>query len=309
VKSAKPGIGQSRAGEYAAALSSFLSGDGEVALRRAYEIGRAALSESVDLLEIIAMHHQALEQMIARGSGDRPLKVRAAGVFLAEALSAYEMVYRGFRERNAALRHINEALEQESRRIALLLHDELGQSLFAAELSLSELEVRVDSRHREEVRKIVKMLYQIEEQMRSLSHEVRPTVLDDLGLVPALEFLAGGIFKRKGITVSIRASFQGRLAPAVEAALFRIVQEALANVVRHSKADYVEVALEKNGNMLSCSVSDDGLGFDTGSLTRRSDGLGLSGIRERLNSIGGTLKIQSEPGQGTQLLMLIPSEV
>ena len=308
MKHVKPGVEPNRAEDYTSALSSFLSGDGEAALRRAYEIGRAALIDGIEILDIVAIHHQALEPMIARGLGEKR-KILAAGVFLSEALSSYEMVYRGFRERNAALRHINEALEQESRRIALLLHDELGQSLFAAELSLSELEVRVDPQHREDVRKVIKMLYQIEEQMRSLSHEVRPTVLDDLGLVPALEFLAGGIFKRKGISVSIRSSFQSRLTPVVEAALFRIVQEALSNVVRHSKADYVEVSLEQQGNMLACAVSDDGLGFDTTTLPRRVDGLGLSGIRERLNSIGGTLKIQSTPGQGTLLLMLIPSEV
>jgi len=107
------------------------------------------------------------------------------------------MVYRGFRERMPPSSY------QRSSRAGIPAHCPASarrtrQSLFAAELSLSELEVRVDSRHREEVRKIVKMLYQIEEQMRSLSHEVRPTVLDDLGLVPALEFLAAVYSSEKG---------------------------------------------------------------------------------------------------------------
>jgi signal transduction histidine kinase len=138
---------------------------------------------------------------------------------------------------------------------------------------------------------------------------MRPTILEDLGLVPALEFLAQGISKRHRISVAIRSSVRNRLAPPVEAAIFRIVQEALSNVIRHSNADRAQVALEQEGKTLMCTVSDTGTGFDAASPHGVRDGLGLTGIRERLDSIGGEFRIQSKPGGGTRLTIVIPNEV
>jgi signal transduction histidine kinase len=139
---------------------------------------------------------------------------------------------------------------------------------------------------------------------------MRPTVLDDLGLVPALEFLAQGVSKRSRVRVSIRSSVRGRLPAPIEATLFRAVQEALSNVVRHSNADQADVSLQRKGQTLFCSVTDEGIGFDVEGLGKgNSEGLGLTGIRERLDSIGGTLEIRSQTGQGTQLTMIIPCEV
>jgi signal transduction histidine kinase len=235
--------------------------------------------------------------------------VRAAAEFLAESLSAYEMAYRSFREKTAALRHINDVLEQEARRIALLLHDEVGQSLFAAELALTDLEGKIEPSLRPDIRKISSVIGQAGEQMRSLSHEMRPTILDDLGLVPALEFLAQGMSKRSRITVDIRSSVRTRLPPALEVILFRVVQEALTNVVRHSNATRAEVALEQVRGTLVCTVIDAGVGFDAAHPPGGGDGLGLNGIRERLGSVGGTLEIHSQPGTGTQLIITIPQEV
>jgi signal transduction histidine kinase len=235
--------------------------------------------------------------------------VRIAGDFLAEGLSAYEMAFRGFKEKNAALRHINEALEQEARRIALMLHDEVGQSLFAAQLALSDLNGRIDPAQQKHLKHVENVINRVEEQIRSLSHEVRPTILEDLGLVPALEFLAQGISKRHRISVAIRSSVRNRLPPPVEVALFRVVQEALSNVIRHSNAEHAQVALEQEGRSLKCTVSDTGTGFDAASPHGVRDGLGLTGIRERLDSIGGEFRIQSQPGRGTRLIMVIPNEV
>jgi len=109
--------------------------------------------------------------------------------------------------------------------------------------------------------------------------------------------------------VTIRSSIQGRLPSTIEATLFRAVQEALSNVVRHSNAPHAEVVLVRKGQTLFCTVSDTGVGFDVNGLRGNSEGLGLSGIRERLDSVGGTLEIRSQAGQGTELIMIIPCEV
>jgi len=299
--------------EYTVALRSYLASVGEAALQRAYEVGRIALAEDIGLLDMAILHHGALEKTspVVLRPRDESRRLKAAAQFLAESLSPYEMAYRGFKERNAALRRLNDVLEQETARIAHLLHDEAGQSLFAAHLSLADLERKVDPSLLNDVRHIANVINQVEEQLRSFSHELRPTILDDLGLVPALEFLAQGISKRTSIPIAVKPSLQGRLPSPIEAALFRVVQEALTNVARHSNATQAEVLLERIGQTLVCTVRDSGVGFDVDNWSGRlgNNGLGLIGIQERLDSIGGTLEIRSQAGQGTQLLMTIPWEV
>jgi signal transduction histidine kinase len=155
------------------------------------------------------------------------------------------------------------------------------------------------------------LLDQIEAHLRRLSHELRPTILDDLGLVPALEFLSEGVSKRTKLQVTVEGSTMGRLTTPVETALYRIVQEALNNATRHAQASRATIRLEQNGHLIRCLVSDDGIGFDVPVVLSRKgrQGLGLIGIRERLNSIGGAYRIISAPGQGTTLQVEIPLEV
>src|SRR5439155_1515163 len=111
----------------------------------------------------------------------------------------------------------------------------------------------------EEVRDL---LDRIEGELRRLSHELRPTMLDDLGLVPALQFLAEGVAKRTGLSVEVRGSTHGRLPPAVETALYRIAQEALTNAVRHAHPAHVKIQVQREARAVRCSVADDGVGFD-----------------------------------------------
>jgi signal transduction histidine kinase len=183
--------------KYSASLASYLEGNGEIALQNAYEVSREAIGEmNLGLLDMAILHHEALEQVlpptIAELEKGRLLK--AAGEFFAESMSTYEMAYRSYKDKNAALRHINDVLEQEVRRIAHVLHDEAGQSLFAAQISLSMMERRVDPSLIQDLRNISNVLNQAGEQLRVLSHQLRPTILDDLGLVPAIDHLAKGIF-------------------------------------------------------------------------------------------------------------------
>jgi signal transduction histidine kinase len=299
--------------EYSVALGGYLAGAGETALRRAYEFGRTALVNGTGLLDMAIVHHDALEKTLPGVSSHRekPEALREAGQFLAESLSPFEMAYRGFKDANSALQHFNEVLEQEAKRIAHLLHDEAGQLLFAVHLALADLGRDMDPALQERFQKVTSLLTQVEERMRELSHELRPTVLDDLGLVPALENLARGVSRRNGIPIVVRSSLQGRLPPKIETAVYRIVQEAVTNAMKHSQATQVDVALEQIGQILTCAVRDNGVGFDADSVFsgKAQRGLGLIGIRERLDLLGGTLEIRSTTGKGTGLQVKIPCEV
>ena len=155
------------------------------------------------------------------------------------------------------------------------------------------------------------MLNQVEKQLRRYSHELRPTVLDDLGWIPAIRFLAEGISKRANLNIQIKTTVAGRLPGPMEIALYRIVQEALTNVAKHSKASQVSIhdSAEKIAQF-RCSIEDDGVGFDVRAVQSdgKRRGLGLIGMQERLNAIGGTLSIDSARGRGTKLLIQLPAE-
>ncbi len=200
------------------------------------------------------------------------------------------------------------ALEEEAKRIAHALHDEAGQLLAAVYLAVADVAHELPSPARERLGRIWGLLDQVDEQLRRLSHELRPTILDDLGLGPGLEFLAEGTSKRTGLRIAVEGSTGGRLPPAIETALYRSVQEALNNVTKHAHATRARVELQREPGAIRCVVRDDGVGFDVPDVqARRGDrGLGLLGIRERLHAVGGRLQITSAPGQGTELLMTIP---
>jgi signal transduction histidine kinase len=212
------------------------------------------------------------------------------------------------RQAEQALRALNQRLEEEARRIAHALHDEAGQLLVSVYLALDTLATQLRPDARERLIEIRTLLEQVEAQLRRLSHELRPTILDDLGLKPAIEFLADGIAKRTGRDVVVTGSTGGRLPGLVETAMYRIVQEALTNVTKHAHATQAVVRLERRPGALVCSIADNGRGFDASarSAQTHSQGLGLIGMRERAASLGGTLSINSSPGKGTTLKILVP---
>ena len=212
------------------------------------------------------------------------------------------------RQAEQFLRAQNQRLEEEARRIAHALHDEAGQLLVSVYLALDTLLTQLQPDARERLTEIRSLLEQVEAQMRRLSHELRPTILDDLGLKPAIEFLADGISKRTGRSVLVNASVGGRLPGAVEIAMYRIVQEALTNVIKHAQATQAVVHLVRQPDALVCFITDNGHGFDANarSAHTHSQGLGLIGMRERAASLGGTFSIDSSPGKGTTLKIVVP---
>ena len=297
---------------YAANLQEYLQGGGESVLKRAYELSREAMADGIGLLEIAALHHEAMARVMRRGfdseTGIRAIK--AAEVFLVESLSPFEMAHRAFRESNTALRSLNDQLEGEAKRIAHALHDEASQLLASVHLALERAMRELPPEAGPRLSGIDDLLYQISGQIRRLSHELRPTILDDLGLVPALRFLAEGVTARSSIPVAVVGELNERLNPAVETVVYRSAKEALNNMTKHARATRATVQVTRECGRIVCSIRDDGMGFDSAVLLGGSGGggLGLVGIRERLSALGGTLQVISAPGQGADLVITIPTE-
>lgn len=295
---------------YERALQNFLEGAAEKDLVCAYELGRTAFSSNVGILEIISLHHSVLAEISPRKEhdGDAERLIRLSGQFLAEVFSAYELGRRAYRDTVSSLRHLNELLEQEVKRLAHTVHDEAGQLLVAAHLAIAEVMSGAKPEVQKRLREVTGLLYQAEDHLREFSHELRPMMLDDLGLVPAIRSLAEGVSKRRRLEVEVASSFEGRLPPAIEMGLYRVVQEALANVTRHSRAKNVKIRVQRNRARVRCVVQDDGVGFDVDSVLSRNGkkGLGLIGIQERLNVLKGTFRVDSELGRGSKLSITVP---
>jgi signal transduction histidine kinase/FixJ family two-component response regulator len=202
------------------------------------------------------------------------------------------------------------AHDEEARRIARVLHDESQQLLASVYLSLDEIAASAPPEYAKRFEHTKKLLDQVEDRLRDLSHELYPTALDDLGLLPSLEFLADQIGKRKGIRITVESHLNGRLSPLLELTLYRVVQEALNNTARHSQASQADIRLLENPEFIRCSIKDNGAGFDVQSLTKVGTGKkiasGLSGMRERVAAIAGTLQIISSPGGGTNIVIQLP---
>jgi PAS domain S-box-containing protein len=196
-------------------------------------------------------------------------------------------------------RRLLEIQERERSWLARELHDQFGQSLIYVSLTLGAINDELSPASRGSVRESLQIIEQLLEQVRGLAFELRPSALDDLGLVAALR----GLVARHGERTGVHASFRGttadlRVTAEIATASFRIVQEALTNVARHARAAQVEVTLRTQGDALEVAVRDDGVGFD---VDERRDGLGLVGMSERAALAGGALEIESAPGAGTTL--------
>ncbi|MCP4544782.1 MAG: GAF domain-containing protein [Chloroflexi bacterium] len=208
-------------------------------------------------------------------------------------------------------RHV-EAQEAERARIARELHDETGQALSAMLLGLSLFEREVDRPDAVIARAVElgDMVHEMLDNMHRLAMDLRPASLDLLGLVPAMGQYIETFGHQQGITTHFETlvGIGGeRLSPAVETALYRIVQEALTNVSRHAQATHVDVVLERRDGQIVTIVEDDGIGFDTRA-AMQSSRLGLFGIRERAEMLDGIVTIESSIGAGTTVSVEIPDD-
>jgi signal transduction histidine kinase len=297
---------------YTSALQNHFEKPSEAVLHRAYELGRKALDDDLGVLEMAFLYHAAIRKLLpaARTPEQSAGLLKAAESFFIESLAPFEMTHRAVRDANRALRQLNEKLEEEAKRIAISLHEETGQFLACTYLALAEIRRDLPVRYRGRLQKVRDLLEQIAEHLRQLSHELRPTVLDDYGLMPALEFLASGISKRSKLKITVDGAANGRFPASVETAIYRIVAEAVTNASKHARASRVNVRLRQKARTVHCWVTDNGIGFTSPATTAKDKhhGLGLTGIRQRLDAIGGTFQIESERGHGSQIHISIPLE-
>jgi signal transduction histidine kinase len=205
-----------------------------------------------------------------------------------------------------SLRRVVEAQELERRRLARELHDETGQALTSILLGLKALEDKLDDADTRaaaaELRELVVTTLQ---DVRRLAVELRPSALDDFGLIAAVERLSASFSEQTGIEIDFETALVAERLPAeVETALYRIVQESLTNVVKHARARRVSILLARRDGVVKAVIEDDGRGFDPAEMS--SAGFGLVGMRERLALLGGRLEVESSGDTGTTIAAEVP---
>ena len=245
---------------------------------------------------------------------------RQGGQIIVRDITERRQAEQAVREREAEVRRSRERLEalsqrllkvqeNERRLIARELHDQIGQALTAVKLNLESL--RSGRRAKAfPLDESVAIVEQLMEAVRSMSLELRPSALDDLGLAAALRWYADRQARRAGFSVRVRTQLPAeRLASDLETACFRVAQEAITNVARHAGAKRVEVDARAEDGTLDLTVRDDGSGFDVAALrggTTAEGSIGLDGMEERVRLLGGDFRIDSQPGTGTTVWARFP---
>ncbi|OXM87042.1 PAS domain-containing sensor histidine kinase [Paenibacillus rigui] len=203
------------------------------------------------------------------------------------------------------LKQLIEAKETEHQRLAKELHDGVGQSLYSISIALDAIIRRIhDERLYTYIEEVRKELGKVIEDVKAYSRQLRPQSLDSLGLVPAIEQLVNSIQSiMPGTRFTVVSDLQGRLPSIVEINVYRVIQEALHNMMKYSNAQHVLVQFRTKADFLHICVSDDGVGF---SLDQKKEGMGLRHMAERISQLGGTMEIRSQIDHGTAIEMMVP---
>jgi two-component system sensor histidine kinase UhpB len=250
-------------------------------------------------------------------SGDPAIELKNPDPYTNRMAETLRSLFLQLEERNRELQALSErainAQEEERRAIAQSLHDDTGQALSMLVIHLDRIDKRIQPRQKELKKQIADaraLAATSLTELRRILSGLRPAILDDLGLVPAIRWFARANLEQVGIHVVVKApSVPLELSPAMTTTLFRIVQEAVSNIVRHAGARSVTIVLQLDENTVQLRVEDDGRGFDPGHASRDAvelQRLGLLGIRERAELLGGEVQIESAPEKGTRLSVSIP---
>lgn len=250
-------------------------------------------------------------RMVRDGAEDYLIKSRVESYVLVKAIH-YAIERQRSKQAYDELRlKLVAAQEQERHRIARKLHDQTGQSIAALMLGLKSLaQVYKTNQTQSHFEQLQKLTGELARDVHSLALELRPTALDDLGLEVALSNHLEAWSTRWKISADFHSrGFLGRLALHLETTIYRIAQEALTNIVRHARANKVNIVLERTDDRLILIVEDDGCGFDVNAVMKNAETehrLGLLGMKERVALVGGSLSIESDPDRGTTLYVRIP---
>lgn len=262
-----------RAGDLSSPIA--VAGDFEIEmLARTLDEARARLGTMLD--ELQAFNVRLEEQVVART----------------------RVIVQQDEQRKTLVRRLLNATEDERRRLARELHDEIAQLLTVIQLSLHRIDLDTP-----EMRRASELLARTQTEIHRIIHDLRPSLLDDLGLPTAMRSYAQDHLVRNGLTVSLEIDEGLPPRPEMETVIFRIYQELVTNILRHSKAEQVSVELYERDGTLVLAVEDDGQGFDP---EAKSDGAGITGMRERAALVNGTIRFDTEPGTGTHAIVEIP---
>jgi PAS domain S-box-containing protein len=238
--------------------------------------------------------------------------VRFAGI--AEDITATKCVEEELQQANTQLRVLSRRLfevrDEERRHLARELHDEIGQALTAAKINVSSVQAAKNGDHSLRLQETTALLDNLLRQIRQISLDLHPSLLDDLGLAAALRSLLDQQARRAGLRAQFcAAQLADNIGPAIETTAFRIAQEAITNILRHANAGFVSVHLRTETGELRMKIVDDGRGFDLAEIeghTCPDGGFGLMGMRERAASVGGRVQIVSSPRTGTTVEVSLP---
>jgi len=309
---------------YCAMLRAFFENEEEQHLAKAADMGRMMLHAGVPPEEIAEIHEAAIRRL-ADEFPDKTLleSVRRISAPLLEVLMSYGLAFREREdERMQAKKQVRELYrrlgateESERQKIARELHDEFGQLLTALKMDVGWLAGELDLRDpvnkeqfSEKLAAMMLVLNRAVHSVRRVTTMLRPVILDTLGIIPALEWLASDFQERTGFScdVSVCASFRDISVDAeFSTALFRITQEFLTNVVRHANASEVQITLSAKENRWVLDLTDNGIGIAPERI-HSTDTLGLLGMKERAEMLGGALTIVGRAGEGTRATVFFP---
>jgi signal transduction histidine kinase len=212
------------------------------------------------------------------------------------------------RELSALSSHLQGLAEKEKSQLARTLHDELGGLLTAAKMDLSWLQSRVDTpAHQERLAQLGSVLDEAMSLKRRVVEDLRPSLLDHFGLATALRAYVDSTCTKAGVTVDIRLPDDGEpISKDIAITLFRIVQEGLSNIIRHAGAKQITLELTDSGGEYAVILRDDGRGFDPNS-ARDGWPHGIMGMQQRVRALGGQFSLESAPGRGTRLRVMVPA--
>jgi signal transduction histidine kinase len=321
-----------RVEEYRAALRRHLQGGGENTLQEAYELGRRACGEGVGVLELVRVHQAAGAHEDCSAAPHRA----AAEGFLLEAISPFEATHRGFRRAHDELqqsrthyqrllgesramestlrqlsKRILDAQERERAHFSRELHDEVGQALNAISINLGALACLTEcstAAARARIDDTISLVARTAETVHRFARELRPAMLDELGLEAALRAFVRGFAERTGITVEFHGRLPGHLlAVDQRTVIYRVAQESLNNVAKHASATHVDVILWREEALAVLEIRDNGRGFSSAPRVEPDrQRLGLLGMEERVRLVSGKFNVESRPGAGTIVRVEIP---
>lgn len=315
-------------------------------MEEAYELGRAAIAAGFGILDMARVHLEAREKLLRSEAGGKHYAriSKLAGAFFLQSLSPFEATHRGFRETNAellqrnqelaaeiverrraenALRESEEALKELSRKIlhtqekerqhiSRELHDEVGQSLTAISVTLAAMRNNGAAKPEKISRTIASTQRLLEETMETVHHfarELRPAMLDELGLLPALRSHVRNFSDRTRVRVRLQADpVAEKLNDDGKTVVFRVVQECLTNVAKHAHASRVNISIGPINHGICLEIADNGKSFRMipGKIAAHKQRLGLLGMQERVRLVHGRFEIKPEPGRGTTVRVTIP---